>query len=365
MVVDSSRRTALCEVHEASGARLVDFAGFRMPLSYDGILAEHRRVRESAGLFDVSHMGVVEIRGAGTRAFLDRLTTNDLSRVEPLRAQYTLMLNTRGGVIDDLILYRLDDRFLAVLNAGNREKDCDWMAAHLPEDVDLRNVSDRTVLLAWQGPRAAEILSDLTEIDLPSVPAFGVARGHFAGVPGVLARTGYTGEDGFELFLPSSDAAIVWEALLKAGKSVGAGPAGLGSRDTLRLEKQYRLYGQDMDEDVTAWEAGLGGVVKMDKGDFLGRDALEAQKVSGVPFSTVGLSVVPPEDGKRLIPRPGCVVLADGEEAGRVTSGTFSPSLGRGIALARVDRAAARAKEFVIRIRDREVAAHRVRKSFL
>jgi aminomethyltransferase len=341
---------------------MVEFAGFDMPVSYDGILAEHRRVREVAGLFDVSHMGEAEVRGAGSLAFLERLTTNAVGELPPARAQYTLLLNRRGGVIDDLILYRLADRYLLVVNAANVDKDFEWIAGHAREDVDFRNTSDETALLAWQGPRAAEILSPLVEADLRPVPSFGIVESRVAGVPAVLARTGYTGEDGFEIFLPADRAGEVWDALLEAGRPFGAGPVGLGARDTLRLEKQLRLYGQDMDETVSALEAGLGWVVKLDKGDFVGRDALVAQKKAGVPRATLGLRVVEPG---RHIPRHGCPVLADGAIVGEVTSGTFSPTREEGIALARVDSKAMEAGDFAIRIRNRDARAVRVRKSFV
>jgi aminomethyltransferase len=357
-----ARKTPLHDRHVALGARMTDFAGFSMPISYDGILAEHRRVREVAGLFDVSHMGEAEIRGVEAQSFLDRVTTNHVGGLGPWHAQYTLLLNRKGGVIDDLIVYRLQDRFLLVVNAANIEKDFDWIASHLSGDVDFRNVSDETALLAWQGPKAAEILAPLVDADLSAVPSFGIVAARLGDVSVILARTGYTGEDGFEIFVPAAKATTVWDAVLAAGEPHGAGPVGLGARDTLRLEKQFRLYGQDMDESTTALEAGLGWVVRMDKGDFLGRDALAAQKESGIPRALVGLKVV--SEG-RLIPRPGCDVLVDGEVVGTVTSGTFSPSLERGIAMARVRRDVAKRTEFAIRVRDREARAEKVRKTFV
>lgn len=362
MVPQSTQRTPLHDRHVALGARLVDFAGFEMPISYDGILAEHRRVRTSAGLFDVSHMGEAEIRGTEAVSYLDSITSNAVQAIEPLQAQYTLLLNSKGGVIDDLILYRRKDRWLAVVNAANIDKDFEWMVNRLPKDVDFRNVSDRTGLLAWQGPQAAAILDPLVDADLTRVPPFGIAETRFGETPVTLARTGYTGEDGFEIFVEAGATGKVWDALLAAGEPHGAGPVGLGARDTLRLEKQFRLYGQDMDEQVSALEAGLGWVVKLDKGDFVGRDALLAQKAAGVPRATIGLRVV--QEG-RHIPRMGCPVLVDGEEVGTVTSGTFSPSLEVGIALARVTQKSARAGEFRIRIREREVLAEKVKKKFV
>lgn len=362
MTAKSSMRTPLHDRHVALGARMVDFAGFEMPISYDGILAEHRRVRQSAGLFDVSHMGEAEFRGAEAASFLDRLTTNDVDEVPVYGAQYTLMLNRSGRVIDDLILYRLRDRYLLVVNAANIEKDFEWITSHVPRDVDFRNLSEETALLAWQGPRAVVILQALVDGDLAAISPFGIAEMRLGGTPVILARTGYTGEDGFEIFVKADDSPRVWDAILEAGRREGAGPAGLGARDTLRLEKQYRLYGQDMDETVSPLEAGLGWVVKLDKGDFLGREALLVQKKNGVPRATLGLQVV--EEG-RWIPRHGCSVLADGQVVGEVTSGTFSPTLEQGIALARIDHAALSARDFSIRIRNRDARATRVRKTFV
>lgn len=357
------KRTSLYDRHLSRGAKMVPFAGYEMPVSYDGILAEHRRVRSAAGLFDVSHMGEAEFRGGEAAAFLDRVTTNSVAGLPPLHAQYTLLLNKRGGVIDDLIVYRLEDRYLTVVNAANIEKDFEWISSHLVGDVDFRNVSEDTALLAWQGPKAAPLLQRLVDIDLSAIPSFGIGSTRCAGVSVLLARTGYTGEDGFEIFCATADATRVWDALLKIGEPEGAGPAGLGARDTLRLEKQYRLYGQDMDETVTALEAGLGWVVKLEKGDFLGRDALVAQKKAGIPRSTLGLRVTEPEG--RIIPRHGCEVVAHGAVVGEVTSGTFSPSLEAGIALARVAREAADDKDLAIRVRGKDARTIRVAKSFV
>jgi aminomethyltransferase len=356
------KRTPLHDRHVALGAKIVPFAGYEMPLSYDGILAEHRRVRQAAGLFDVSHMGEAEFRGGEAMAFLDRVTTNSVASLPPMHAQYSLLLNRRGGVIDDLIVYRLEDRFLIVVNAANIEKDFEWISSHLSPDVDFRNVSEDTSLLAWQGPKAASILQRLVEIDLAAIPSFGIATARIAGAVVTLARTGYTGEDGFEIFCANADAPTIWDEVLDAGRAHGAGPAGLGARDTLRLEKQYRLYGQDMDETVSALEAGLGWVVKLDKGDFLGRDALLAQKKTGVPRATIGLRVV--QDGKS-IPRPGCEVMLDGSVVGEVTSGTFSPTLETGIALARVTKQFADSPVLTIQIRSKDAKAARVAKSFV
>jgi aminomethyltransferase len=355
-------QTPLHDRHVSLGARLVEFAGFQMPVSYDGILAEHRRVRSVAGVFDVSHMGEAEVRGPEAQSFLDQLTTNDVTSLEPNQAHYTLLLNRSGGVIDDLILYRLEDRYLLVVNAANVQKDFEWIVSHQPEGVDFRNISEETALLAWQGPRAAEILAPLVDTDLAAVPSFGIVKSHLAGVSVVLARTGYTGEDGFEIFVGAADAPFVWDALLEAGEPHGAGPTGLGARDTLRLEKQYRLYGQDMDESVTALEAGLGWAVKLDKGDFLGRDALAKLKREGVPRLSIGLRV---DEPGRHIPRAGCDVLVGGKVVGEVTSGTFSPTLEAGIALANVERAAVKSADFAIRIRDRDAHAVRARKTFV
>lgn len=350
------RRTPLHDEHIALGGKMVPFAGFSMPVHYPaGITAEHRAVREAAGLFDVSHMGEFELTGPGALDFLLYVAANDAGRVAVGQAQYSVLCREDGGVLDDLLLYRLPDRWMVVVNASRRERDLAWMAEHARGfEVEIRDISDETGLIALQGPRAAEILAPLAEgVDLDGLGYYRFAQGRVAGVPALVSRTGYTGEDGFELYLAAGDTAPVWKALLEGGRPLGLLPAGLGARDSLRLEMGYALYGNDLDEEHTALESGLGWVVKLDRGNFIGRDALAAVKAAGVPRRLVGLDC-----GERVFPRAGYPVVLGDEEVGRTTSGVLSPTLGIGIALARVPaELAAPGTALGVRIRDRVAPA--------
>jgi aminomethyltransferase len=341
--------------HRALGARMVPFAGYAMPLHYPaGILAEHRAVRENVGLFDVSHMGEFEVRGPDATAFLQYVTSNDVTRLQPGQAQYSLLLTEAGTIVDDLLVYRLEEAppaYLLVVNAANRAKDWAWLERWADDvDVDLVDRSEAIALLALQGPRAEATLAPVVDPEVRALPYYHSVLGTVAGVPARISRTGYTGEDGFELFLDAADATHVWRALLAAG----AQPAGLGARDTLRLEMGYPLYGQDLDEEHTALEANLGWVVKFQKGDFLGRLALLGQKEAGVGRLLTGLRLQGPG-----VPRHGYTVLdGNGEPVGAVTSGTHSPSLGVGIALAYLDAdVAAEGTSLAVEIRERPVPA--------
>jgi aminomethyltransferase len=315
---------------------MVDFAGWEMPVQYAGVIEEHRAVRTAAGLFDVSHMGEVRVRGAGAEAFLQRLTPNDVSKLVPGRAHYSGLLTEQGTYVDDLLIYRLAaDDFLVVVNASNTERDFEWIAASAKGaegDVEAVDQSDQYALLALQGPKAVGILASLTETDLSVIKYYGFAQGKVDGVPALLSRTGYTGEDGFELYLSPEDAPAVWRRLLAAG----AVPAGLGARDTLRLEAAMALYGHEIDETTTPFEAGLGWVVKLEKGDFLGRGALAAQKAQGIPRKLVGFEVQ-----GRGIARQGHGVVSDGGTVGAVTSGTWSPTFEKALGMAYVPPALA------------------------
>ena len=327
---DTLARTPLHAAHRRAGARLVPFAGWEMPVQYTGVMEEHRAVRSAAGLFDVSHMGELRISGTGAEAFLQRLTPNDVSKLAAGRAHYSGLLTERGTYIDDLLVYRLGaEELLLVVNAANRESDLEWVRRHAPEDVRVEDVSADYALLALQGPAAVDILSGLTDVDLPALRYYGFAIGEVAGREALLSRTGYTGEDGFELYLAPGGAEAVWDALLDAGHGKGLVPCGLGARDTLRLEAAMALYGHELDRDTTPWEAGLDWVVKLSKGDFIGRAALQRQKEKGVPRPLVGFEV----EG-RGIARQGHPVLVGGEPVGVVTSGTFSPTLEKALGLA-------------------------------
>jgi aminomethyltransferase len=326
---DGLKRTPLYDCHLESGARIVDFAGWEMPVQYAGVIEEHRAVRTEAGLFDVSHMGEVRVRGEGAEAFLQRITPNDVTKLAPGRAHYSGLLTDRGTYVDDLLIYRLAaDDFLVVVNASNAERDFEWMASRANGEAEVENVSDRYALLALQGPKALEILTPLATPGAAGLRYYGFLQGEVAGVPALISRTGYTGEDGFELYLAPEDAPAVWRRLLEAGAS----PAGLGARDTLRLEAAMALYGHEIDESTTPFEAGLAWVVKLDKGDFLGRDALAAQRERGTPKKLVGFEVQ-----GRGIARQGHGVLSEGgESVGAVTSGTWSPTFEKALGLAYV-----------------------------
>ena len=311
------RRTPLYDRHVAAGARIVPFAGWEMPVQYEGIIPEHQAVRTAAGVFDVSHMGQLELRGAGALAFAQRMLSNDLDRVGAGQAQYTLLPDEHGCPVDDLIAYRFaDDHLLLVVNASRVDDDRSWLERHLSDDEDavLDDRSDHMAMLALQGPTA------LSLIELPELPPFGFTQADVAGVPAIVARTGYTGEPGVELMVASERAGELWDAIVAAG----AVPCGLGARDTLRLEVCYPLYGNDLSLEHTALEAGLGWVCALDTKDFTGAQALRDQRVEGVPEKLVAFRM-----RERGIPRQGMPMLP----AGTVTSGTMSPSLGIGIGM--------------------------------
>ncbi|MFM7141950.1 MAG: glycine cleavage system aminomethyltransferase GcvT, partial [Alphaproteobacteria bacterium] len=289
------RRTALFELHREAGARFVEFGGWEMPVQYRGVLAEHAGVRERAGLFDVSHMGEIEVEGPGALALCQDVATNDAARIEPGRALYSPWCDERGGTIDDTILYRLGpERWMFCVNASNAATCAAWIAerARGRDGVRVRDASDATGLLALQGPAAAAIVERLGAPGLAALPRFGVTEAAVGGVPCIAARTGYTGEDGFELFVEVGKSPVLWREILAAGASLGVEPIGLGARDTLRLEAGLPLYGHELSREISPLEAGLGWAVRLDKGPFCGRDALAAQKAAGLPRRLVGLRLV-------------------------------------------------------------------------
>ncbi|HEU0094114.1 MAG TPA: glycine cleavage system aminomethyltransferase GcvT [Vicinamibacteria bacterium] len=350
------RKTPLNAVHRASGAKMVPFGGWDMPVEYSGLISEHMAVRKAAGLFDVSHMGEFEVEGPGALPFLQRVTANDVARLVDGQAQYSALPMPSGAPVDDVIVYRrAADRYLLVVNAGNIEKDFRWLQEQGPQDLELKNRSDAYALIALQGPRAQEILQPLTTLDLGALKYY-----HFADVevdsrPVTVSRTGYTGEDGFEIFVPPAHVEAFWKRLLEAGGEKGLVPAGLGARDTLRLEARMCLYGQDMDETTSLIEAGLGWIVSLDeaKGDFPGRAVLAEQKKNGPPRKLVGFEVT-----GRGIARHGYPVLVHDERVGEVTSGTYAPFLQKNIGLCYVPATrAAVGTELAIDIRERKVPA--------
>jgi aminomethyltransferase len=356
------QRTPLHAEHVKLGAKLVPFAGYEMPIQYPpGITAEHHAVRRAAGLFDVSHMGEFEVRGERALDFVQHVSTNDASKLTVGQAHYSTMVNEEGNVIDDLLVYRFPSHFMLVVNGANREKDWAWVSRFAGEfGVELRDRSDDIALLALQGPKAQQILARLTGHDLDSIRYYHFDEGTVDGVPAVISRTGYTGEDGFELYVAAADAPGLWSRLLEAGAEEGILPAGLGCRDSLRLEMGMALYGNDLDEGHTPLEAGLGWVVKLDKGDFVGREALARQKEAGVTRRLVGFRLK-----ERGFPRHGYEVTYNGHPAGEVTSGTLSPTLGVGIGMGYVPAEAAKAgTELGVVIRDKAVPAEVVKPPF-
>ena len=353
------RRTPLYETHVALGGKMVPFAGWEMPIQYPmGIVGEHRAVRGAAGLFDLSHMGEFLFSGPNAGSAIDRMVSSDIAGLEVGQARYGLLTNEQGTIVDDVIVYRLaPTEYMMVVNAANIDKDAAHVKAHLAPDVRFADRSVETALIAIQGPKAAAILGRLTPA-AGSLAGFGVTSTDVAGAKATIARTGYTGEDGFEVFVPNADAARVWDALLAAGSGDGLVPIGLGARDTLRLESRYSLYGNEIDETTDPIEAGLGWTCKLDK-EFVGRDRIAAAKEAGPKRRVVGLVV----DGG--VARHGHAVTQDGKPVGRVTSGTFGPTVGKNIALAYVPAALSKVgTTLAVRIRERDVPATVVRTPF-
>jgi aminomethyltransferase len=350
------KKTPLNARHRASGARMVPFGGWDMPVEYSGITAEHMAVRERAGLFDVSHMGQIEIAGTKALDAVQRISCNDASKLQVGQAQYSGLLTPQGTFVDDLLVYRLaPQHFMLVVNASHIDRDYAYIAEHIKPagDAVAVDVSARYALIAVQGPRALEIVQPLTGVDLASMKYYWFAHGEFAGVRGTISRTGYTGEDGFEIFVPPQSADKVWLALVQSGAPFGLIPCGLGARDTLRLEAAMRLHGNDIDETTTVLEADLGWIVGWKKADFLGADVLRRQKAEGVARRLVGFEML-----DRGIARQGYAIYAQGEAVGIVTSGTQTPFLKKAIGLGYVPAAlAAHGTELEIDIRGRRTRA--------
>ena len=350
------RKTPLHAVHLESGAKMVPFGGWDMPVEYSGLIAEHNAVRTAAGLFDVSHMGQFEVEGEGALAFLQRVTSNDVGKLVDGQAQYSALPTPGGCPVDDVIVYRRSARrFLVVVNAANVEKDWRWLLSRKPTACGLHDLSDRFALLALQGPRSEAILAGLTPLDVAAIRFYRFAEGTVDGHEAIVARTGYTGEDGFEIFVAPAAAPALWRRIVEAGRPHGLVPAGLGARDTLRLEARMMLYGNDMDETTTLIEAGLGWIVSLDeaKGDFPGRAVLARQKAEGAPRKLVGFEMT-----ERGIPRHGYPVVLDGETVSTVTSGTFAPYLQKSIGLAYLPSSrAAVGTEIAVLVRGRPVGA--------
>ncbi len=358
------KKTAFYDIHVALGGKIVPFAGFEMPVSYKGIVAEHTAVRERVGLFDVSHMGEVTVTGPSALDYVQKISVNDASALAIGQAQYSAMCRAGGGIVDDMLVYRRGDNdYLIVINASNIDKDYAWMVENTIDGAELRNVSDDYSLLAVQGPRALETVQKLTDVDLASIEYYHFREGSVAGVPAIVSRTGYTGEMGFELYFASEIplAEKVWGAIMEAGAEFGIEPTGLGARDTLRLEMGYCLYGNDIDETTNTIEAGLGWITKLAKGPFNGSDVLARVKEEKPTRKLIGF-----EMNERAIPRQHYDIVADGRKIGEVTSGTSSPTLGKGIGMGYVESAYAKSgTEIAVVVRDKPVSATVVKMPFV
>ena len=354
------RRTPFYDIHKALGARIVPFAGYEMPVQYPtGIVAEHKAVREQCGLFDVSHMGEFVIRGERMVEFVSYVTSNEVAALADGQVHYSTILFENGTIVDDCLVYKFADRIVMVVNASNREKDYAHIAQHAERfGVQMADISDEIALLALQGPIAEQILQPFVDVDLSKIPYYWHSWGHVAGMHSLISRTGYTGEDGFELYFDPRFAEPIWNLLVGTGRVT---PAGLGARDTLRLEMGMALYGNDIDDTVTPLEANLGWLTKLKKGEFVGREALLKQKEQGIPRKLVAFTV---DDG-RSIARHGHPVIYDGKPSGEVRSGTMSPSIGIPIGTAYLPSEGAKeGSKFLIDIRGRQVPATVVKTPF-
>ena len=355
------KRTPLYDRHLALGAKLTPFAGFEMPVQYHGIMAEHEAVRTAAGLFDISHMGEFAVSGSGAESFLQSVAVNDVAALQVGQAQYSAICRPDGGLIDDLLIYRRENGYMLVVNAANIAGDFDWLTAHAGADVTLEDISDSTALIAVQGPHSRKILEAALGDQLAGLDFYHFSEGSAGGAPAIISRTGYTGDLGFEIYTSPAAAPLVWDDLLQAGAEFGLRPAGLGARDTLRLEMKYCLYGNDITIDTNPIEAGLGWITKLDKGPFIGSEAISADKAAGPDRRLVCLVLE-----ERAVPRPGYPILAAGDPVGTVTSGTQSLTLKQGIALGYVARGFTKSgTELAVEIRGRRAAARVVKPPFV
>ncbi|MDF2675789.1 MAG: gcvT [Bacillota bacterium] len=356
------KRTPLYEKHVEQNGKLIDFGGWELPVEYSKITEEHEAVRNAAGLFDVSHMGEVTVEGEDAEKFIQYVVTNDISYLNDYQIAYTTMCYPDGGVVDDLLVYRVNKKkYLLVINASNTDKDYEWFKSNVFGDVKIENVSDSYAQLAIQGPNAEKILQKITTTNLNEIEFYNFAENVTLGdLNAIVSRTGYTGEDGFEIYLPSQDGPKLWDLLLSEGKDLGILPAALGARDTLRFETCLPLYGHEIDKDITPLEAGLGFFVKLAKEDFIGKEVLAKQKEEGVKRRVVGFEMV-----DRGIPRSHYEVSADGKIIGHVTTGSYAPTLNKNLGLALVDvEYAKEGSEFDIIIRNKNVKAKVIKKPF-
>lgn len=358
------KKTALNDKHISLGAKMVPFAGYNMPVSYTGIIDEHQTVRENMGIFDVSHMGEFLVKGEGALALIQKVTSNDAATLAIGDAQYSCLPNTEGGIVDDLLVYRLSETdYMLVVNASNMEKDWNWISSYNSFGAELKDISDQTSLMAVQGPKVAMALKELTDMDLEGMKYYTFAKGKFAGVDNVLvSATGYTGSGGFEIYVANEDAAAVWDAVMSAGADHGIKAIGLGARDTLRLEMGFCLYGNDINDTTSPLEAGLGWITKLKKeADFVNKDYLINQKAEGLTKRLVGFEVLdkrPPRHGYKI-------VNAEGEVIGEVTSGTKGPSVGKPIGMGYVQKAYSKKEtQIFIDVRGKKLEAKVLRPPF-
>ena len=354
------KKTALYDIHKNAGAKLVEFAGFEMPIQYESIIEEHKRVRTTVGVFDVSHMGEFLVRGEDAEKFLNQITVNNVPALKPGKAQYTLMCYPDAGIVDDLLIYRFEDHFMTVVNASNIQKDWDWMQENLLPDAAMENISDETTLLAVQGPDSEKLLQKISAPDLSEIKFYNFVEAEVAGREVILSRTGYTGEPGFEIYADAQDSEHLWHTIFEAGKEYSVEPIGLGARDTLRLEAGLCLYGNDLTEHTNPIEAGLGWVVKPESGDFIGKDIIVAEEESGPQRKRVGFELL-----DRGIPRHGYDIIFSGRKIGEVTSGNQSPMLDKGIGMGYVSEEFSNpGTTFNVKIRTKEIPAKVVKLPF-
>lgn len=356
------KKVALNDVHEALGAKMVPFAGYNMPVRYSSDIEEHNTVRNAVGIFDVSHMGEFMLRGPHALDLIQRITSNDASKLEDGKVQYSCFPNEEGGIVDDLLVYRFsEEEYMLVVNASNIDKDWAWVNKFNTKGVELENISDQMSLFAVQGPKTVEALQALTAVDLANMVYYTFERGEFAGVQNVIvSATGYTGSGGFEIYVKNEDAKRVFDAIMEAGKEAGIKPIGLGARDTLRLEMGFCLYGNDIDDATSPIEAGLGWITKFDK-DFTNASNIKAQKEAGITKKLVGFEMM-----EKAIPRAHYeIVNAEGNKIGDVTSGTMSPSLGKGIGMGYIQQEFSKpGSEVFVRIRNKDMRAQVVKLPF-
>ena len=354
------KKTPFYDLHLTHNAKMAEFAGYLMPIQYRGIVEEHKKVRSSVGIFDLSHMGEFLVKGKDSQPFLQKVTVNDVNKIQTWQVQYTCMCCPEGGIVDDLLIYRLPDYWMLVVNASNIEKDFAWLRQNRSGDLTLENVSDQTALLAIQGPQAERVLSKMTDYNLSQLKFYWAAQGKFDDEKILFSRTGYTGEDGFELYLSPAQAHRMWNQALQAGQEAEAEPIGLGARDSLRLEMKYMLYGNDIDKTTNPLEAGLGWIVKLDKGDFIGRDAILKVKQNGLTRRLVSFEML-----EKAFPRQYYAITKAEAKIGEVTSGVFSPSLEKGIGLGYVPVGRSEVgSRFEIQSRDRFYPAVAVKPPF-